>query len=170
MEAGLGYNTVDRVASAYANEHGWTTPVIYDGQLSEDGTNGAQVTVNGADGEPALHLTLVPVPATGYWAVSSATTFEPSDDVSLSVGITKDPGQPDVVACSYADAKTAALDVAYGSQAGFRGDTAQMPPQWSFEVGAPDIPGAITITWRDVNGRVVALSASSIPAGDFAAG
>jgi hypothetical protein len=46
-----------------------------------------------------------------------------------------------------------------------------LPASWTFEVPAhSDIPGALIIRWRDASGKIVAVHATPLPSGDFAAG
>jgi hypothetical protein len=159
-----------RVASAFAQQSGWSNPTVTDLEPSEDGLNGAKVAVAGTGGEPALLLELVSVPATGWWAVLHASTFTTASDFALSVSITSDPEQRDTVASSFGDAASARL-VINDDYPVVDLTTEQMPPMWSFEVGPhPEVPGALFVTWRDATGNVVALHATSLPPGDFAAG
>jgi hypothetical protein len=160
----------DAAISFATDQLGWSGGTVVDSQPSEDGTNGADLIIEETAGSLRVRVLAVPVPGTGYWAVSYASSFTTVGvSVSLSVAITADTTQPDTVASDFGDGASAQLVVAYGDQ---RVDltTDVMPPFWSFELGPrPDIPGAMIIRWRDTSGKVIAVLATSLPPGDFAA-
>lgn len=164
-----GFSDPSNVALLFAQQHGWSDPAVTNKQPAEDGTGSADLVIDGT-GQPPLYLVLTPVPTTGYWAVSYASTFSSAPDFSLSVSITSDPSVPDTANSNFGDAATAELTIKYGDQ-GVDLTATRMPPAWTFEVGAhADIPGALTIMWRDSNGKVVAIHSAALPPGDFAAG
>jgi hypothetical protein len=160
----------EQVVNAFAGwELGWANMTTVDRQPSENGTGGADLLIEGGQGDPRVAVTTIPVPGTGYWAVVRASSFL-NVDYGLSVGISLDPAMPDTVASGFADAASAQLTIRYGD-VGVDLTTQAMPPLWKFEIGPrPDIPGALEVRWRDSGGRVVAVHATSVPPGDFAAG
>ena len=166
-----GLTDPDHAAISFAvDQLGWHGGEVVDKQPSEDGTFGADLTIRETPQGPPLYVTAIPLPGTGYWAVSYASTFTTTDEVSLSVEIHEDPTVPDGVTSSFQGAASADLRIYYGPD-GIELTASQLPATWTFEVPAhQDIPGALTIRWRDAQGVVVAVHATSLPPGDFAAG
>ena len=157
--------------SFVADEMGWTSGGTLDDQPLPYYASGHELTLSNAPGGPPIaRVGVIPIPGTGYWAVDYATTFLSEGDFSLGVSITESTSSPDTVNSNFGDAASAELTVSYDDQ-GVDLTTTTMPPQWSFELGPrPDLPGALIIRWRDAGGSVIAMHATSLHPGDFAAG